>query len=150
MNGVWQSVHHNDQSLNLGKCLVHTTNMDARIMEGLLCDRYGKKFKAYRVNDFNFESINKLRDIPEFNASHSVFPMPDDTNHYKLHRYSDDFTNLKPLKGADKQDIQEVVKVSVDRLNEKYNTSTCTRTWSTVTGALTTAWHGVHPGPHAA
>ena len=22
----------------------------------------------------------------EFNASHTVFPMPDDTNHYKLHR----------------------------------------------------------------
>lgn len=172
--------HHNDQSLNLGKCLVHTTNMECQDHGG------GKKFKAYRVNDFNYESINKLREIPEFNTSHSVFPMPDDTNHYKLHRYfceyelnmtrqeiekmkeniiymsqfapggresiswpigvpeqykpknrfdvirwdyftetqiyfQDDFTNVKPLKGADKQDIQEVVKVSVERLNEKYN-----------------------------
>ena len=45
-----------------------------------------KKFKAYRVNAFNFDAISKLAVIPEFNSSHTVFPMPDDTNHYKLHR----------------------------------------------------------------
>ncbi|XP_076461229.1 chondroitin sulfate synthase 2-like [Babylonia areolata] len=172
--------HHNDQSLNFGKCLIHATDM--------ACTDHGgaKKYKAYQVKSFTFDTISKLSLIPEFNSSHSVFPMPDDTSHYKLHRYfceyelnttqqeiermkenifymsqyapggvdsiswpigvpepykpknrfdvirwdyftetliylQDDFTNIKLLKGADKLDIQEVVKVSVERLNAKYN-----------------------------
>ena len=52
-----------------------------------LCVFQVKKFKAYRVNSFSYDTISKLSVVPEFNASHTVFPMPDDTDHYKLHRY---------------------------------------------------------------
>ncbi|PVD30508.1 hypothetical protein C0Q70_09775 [Pomacea canaliculata] len=171
--------HHNDQSLNLGKCLIYATEMGCQEQGG------GKRYRSYMANNFNFDAIAKLRETPDFNISHAVFPIPDDTTHYKLHRYfcehelnvtrqeiermkenilymsqfapggrdsiswpigvpdpykpktrfdvirwdyftethiyfQDDFTNMKSLTGPDKMDIQEVVKVSVERLNEKY------------------------------
>ncbi|XP_076435951.1 chondroitin sulfate synthase 2-like [Babylonia areolata] len=172
--------HHNDQSLNLGKCLVHSTKMGCSSHVGV------KEFNVFKDTSFTFENLKKLSKVPAFNQSHSVFPIQDDKNYYKLHRYfceydlnvtrqeiekekknimymsqfapggqdsiswpigvpepykprnrfdiirwdyftetliyfENDFTNLKPLKGADKQDVQEVIKVSLEQLNARYD-----------------------------
>ncbi|XP_050418344.1 chondroitin sulfate synthase 2 [Patella vulgata] len=172
--------HSSDPSLNLGQCLLHSTDMNCQEHTGT------KSYTYFKVSDFDFDDeIPKLKQKEVFNASISVFPMPDDINHYKLHRYfcqhelnqtkkeiektrdniiymsqfapggresvnwpigvpepykpksrfdvirwdyftethiyfQDDFTNYKELKGVDKQDVQEVIKISVERLNEKY------------------------------
>ncbi|KAL8566044.1 hypothetical protein ACOMHN_062773 [Nucella lapillus] len=172
--------HHNDQSLNFGKCLGHSTHMGCSSHTGV------KQFKVYKVDSFRPESIGKLSKIPEFNHSLAVFPMLNDHSHYTLHRYyceydlnvtrqeieklketvmymsqfapggkdsiswpigvpepyksrnrfdmirwdyftetliyfENDFTNVKPLRGADRLDVQEVIKVSVERLNARYD-----------------------------
>ncbi|ESP02248.1 hypothetical protein LOTGIDRAFT_138772 [Lottia gigantea] len=171
--------HSSDPSLNLGKCIQHSTELSCQ-------DHTGVRIKY--DNDFDFDDeIAKLKIKEEFNNSITVFPMPDDINHYKLHRYycqyelnqtrqeiektkdnimymsqfapggresvswpigksvpepykpksrfdvirwdyftethiyfKDDFTNLVELKGEDKLDVQDVIKISVDRLNQKY------------------------------
>ncbi|CAG5120511.1 unnamed protein product, partial [Candidula unifasciata] len=175
------SCHHLDQSLNLGKCLLHVTDLECQSTSG------NKAYYVYPVKDFSFDKdIDALKEQLEFNKSLSVFPMPDETAHYKIHRYfcevelndtrhqiqemkdnilymsqfapggrdsiswpvgvpephspknrfdlirwdyftethiffQDDFTNVKELIGADKLDIQDVIKVSIEKLNRKYN-----------------------------
>lgn len=172
--------HHNDQSLNFGKCLVHSTHTGCSTHAGV------KQFRVFKVDSFQPEKIQKLSKVPDFNQSHTVFPMSDDRSHYKLHRYfceydlnvtrqeieklkesvmymsqfapggrdsiswpigvpepyksknrfdvirwdyftetliyfENDFNNMKLLKGADRLDVQEVIKVSMERLNAQYN-----------------------------
>lgn len=47
-----------------------------------------KVYSAYPVKDFNFDKdIGALKVQTAFNKSLSVFPMPDDVSHYKLHRF---------------------------------------------------------------
>ena len=46
-------------------------------------------YQHIRVNDFDFdEDIDKLKVTEAFNKSITVFPIPDDTNVFKLHRYA--------------------------------------------------------------
>ncbi|XP_046326065.2 chondroitin sulfate synthase 2-like [Haliotis rufescens] len=173
--------HSSDPTINMGKCLQHATG---RSCQGHI------NFHPYghtQVHDFDFDDdIVILKEKETFNNSIAVYPMPDDTNYYKLHRYfcilelnlteqaiaktteniiymsqfapggrdsitwpvgvpepyrpknrfdvirwdyftethiyfDDDFSNVEELKGVDKQDIQEVIKLSVDKLNAKYN-----------------------------
>lgn len=57
------------------------------LMIGLICLQ-NKAYTAYPVRDFNFSrDVEALREQLQFNKSLSIFPMPDDINHYKLHRY---------------------------------------------------------------
>ncbi|XP_012944760.1 chondroitin sulfate glucuronyltransferase [Aplysia californica] len=173
--------HHSDQSLNLGKCVLHTAQMECQATVA------GKQYTSHPVKDFNFDrDIEALREQTEFNKSISVFPMPDERTHFKLHRYfcevelnatfyeiqemkdnilymsqfapggrdsvswpvgvpesykpknrfdvirwdyftethiffQDDFTNVKELVGVDKLDIQDIIKVSMEKLNAKHN-----------------------------
>lgn len=145
-----------------------------------------KIYKSYKVEDFDFDDdIDSLRNDVTFNGSYAVYPMPDDTSLYKVHRYfcqlelnltrqeiqkakdsiinlsefapggrdslkwpigipeankpstrfdiiqwtyftdshiyfDDDFTNERPLQGANKQDIQEILEVAFERLNANY------------------------------
>ncbi|BFY97631.1 hypothetical protein BsWGS_00671 [Bradybaena similaris] len=173
--------HHSDQSFNFGKCLLHVTDLECQSTAA------NKVYSAYPVKDFNFDKdIGALKVQTAFNKSLSVFPMPDDVSHYKLHRYfcevelnstrhqiqemkdnilfmsqfapggqdsvtwpigipepyrpknrfdvirwdyftetqiffQDDFTNVRELTGVDKLDVQDIIKISMERLNEKHS-----------------------------
>ncbi|XP_059159159.1 chondroitin sulfate synthase 2-like [Physella acuta] len=173
--------HSNDQSVNFGKCLLHVSELECTNTAA------NKVYKAFPVKDFNFnKNIDSMKDQPDFNKSLSIYPIPDDITHYKLHRYfcevelnstrhqiqemkdnilymsqfapggrdsiswpigvpepykpknrfdvirwdyftethiffQDDFTNVKELIGVDKLDIQDIIKISMEKLNEKHN-----------------------------
>ncbi|CAL1540863.1 unnamed protein product [Lymnaea stagnalis] len=173
--------HSSDSSINFGKCLLHVSELDCQTTAA------NKVYTAYPVKNFNFnKDIEALKEQVEFNKSLSIFPMPDDTTHYKMHRYfcevelnstrhqiqdmkdnilymsqfapggrdsiswpigvpepykpknrfdvirwdyftethiffQDDFTNVKELIGVDKLDIQDIIKISMEKLNEKHH-----------------------------
>lgn len=74
--------HVSSASITLGRCLHQTTAMQ--------CTDHGgdKLYKYYHVVDFDFDDdIPILRNDARFNTSLSVYPMPDDISHYKIHRY---------------------------------------------------------------
>lgn len=173
--------HHLDQNLNFGKCVLYSSNLH--------CSKSVEKsaYETHSVTNFDYDKdIVALREQLDFNKSFSVFPMPNEITHYKLHRYfcevelnstrhqiedmkrdilymsqfapggrdsvswpigvpepykpknrfdvirwdyftethiffQDDFTNVKELIGADKLDIQDIIKVSLEKLNEKHD-----------------------------
>ncbi|RUS82928.1 hypothetical protein EGW08_009312, partial [Elysia chlorotica] len=163
--------HHLDQNLNFGKCVLYASNLH--------CSKSKSVYETHSLTDFDYDrDILALREQIDFNKSFSVFPMPNEITHYKLHRYfcevelnstrhqiedmkkdilymckackltgvpepykpknrfdvirwdyftethiffQDDFTNVKELIGADKMDIQDIIKVSIEKLNEKHD-----------------------------
>uniref|UniRef100_A0A0B6ZGM6 Hexosyltransferase n=1 Tax=Arion vulgaris TaxID=1028688 RepID=A0A0B6ZGM6_9EUPU len=173
--------HHSDQSLNFGKCLLHVTKLNCQSTAA------NKVYPAFPVKDFDFgRDIETYKVQDDFNKSLSVFPMPDEISHYKLHRYfcevelnstrhqiqemknnilhmsqfapggrdsvswpigipepyrpknrfdvirwdyftethiffQDDFTNVKELIGIDKLDVQDIIKISMEKLNANHN-----------------------------
>ncbi|KAK3109040.1 hypothetical protein FSP39_021723 [Pinctada imbricata] len=66
----------------LGQCVYHASLLPCNAISG------DKVFHHYRLNDFDYDDdIEILRRDPKFNSSVSVYPMPDDLSHYKIHRY---------------------------------------------------------------
>ncbi|KAK7011219.1 chondroitin sulfate synthase 2 [Biomphalaria glabrata] len=176
-----ENCHSLDSSVNFGKCLLHATDLECHSTVA------NKVYTAYPVKNLNFnKDIEALREQANFNKSLSVFPMPDEITHYKMHRYfcevelnstrhqiqemkdnilymsqfapggrdsiswpigvpepykpknrfdvirwdyftethiffQDDFTNVKELIGIDKLDIQDIIKISMEKLNEQHN-----------------------------
>ncbi|KAH9518485.1 hypothetical protein Btru_016921 [Bulinus truncatus] len=176
-----ENCHSLDASVNFGKCLLHASDMECHSTAA------NKVYTAYPVKNLNFnKDIEALREQANFNKSLSVFPMPDEVTHYKMHRYfcevelnstmhqiqemkdnilymgqfapggrdsiswpigvpepykpknrfdvirwdyftethiffQDDFTNVKELIGIDKLDIQDIIKISMEKLNELHN-----------------------------
>ncbi|XP_062616412.1 chondroitin sulfate glucuronyltransferase-like [Saccostrea cucullata] len=66
----------------LNHCVYHSTKTS--------CTQHGgdKEYRFYKVDDFDYDDdITKLREDWRFNSSFSIYPMPDDLSHFKVHRY---------------------------------------------------------------